>query len=549
MRKTSILATVIAALALLVQITLAGAQQAQPASPGQQPIGTAFTYQGRLDDGDRPANGTYDFSFALFATAEGGEALTAPIVVEDLAVQRGIFMTSLDFGAAPFAGSAPYLAIQVRPGASSADFTALTPRQPLTPAPLAIYATAAGSAQQVPWSGVSDVPAGLKQLGGLNCADGEAPTWGAPGWQCGSSVMARPGMIRSTIDSQGEVGKNSSVIIGSDGLGLISYSGYGSADLKVAHCNDLACSSATVSTLDSAEVVGAYTSVTIGRDGLGLISYFDIGNSDLKVAHCNDLACSSASLAAVDSAANVGGGTSIVIGSDGLGLISYHDDGNSDLKVAHCNDLACSSASAFTLDSAGVVGYYTSLSIGSDGLGLISYWDQSLGDLKVAHCNNLACSSAQLSAHDPGLTSTGRWSSLTIGTDGLGLISYFTEVSDDLNVAHCNNLACSTATISTLDSAGSVGQKTAITLGADGLGLITYYDASNTNVKAAHCNNLACTSASTTVVDDEGIVGSDISVTIGSDGLPLVSYFDGSNGDLKVTHCANPFCTPYVRRR
>jgi hypothetical protein len=548
MRKTFIQVAVILALALLAQITLVAAQQTGPAG-SQQPIGTGFTYQGRLEDGGQPASGVYDFSFALFATAEGGEALAAPITVEDLVVQRGIFMTTLDFGAAPFTGSAPYLEIQVRPGASSADFTALTPRQPLTPTPLAIYATAAGSAQQIPWGGVSDVPAGLKQLGDLNCSAGEVPTRGAPGWQCGKAVMERPGMIRSTIDRQGEVGKNSSVIIGSDGLALISYSGYGSADLKVAHCNDLACSSATVSTLDSAGVVGAYTSITIGRDGLGLISYFDIGNSDLKVAHCNDLACSSASVAAVDSAANVGGGTSIVIGTDGLGLISYHDDGNSDLKVAHCNDLACSSASAVTLDSAGLVGYYTSISIGSDGLGLISYWDQSQGNLKVAHCANLACTSAQLSAHNPGSAFAGRWSSLTIGTDGLGLISYFTEYADDLNVVHCEDLACSAATISTLDSAGSVGQKTAITLGADGLGLITYYDASNTNVKAAHCNNLACTSASTTVVDDEGIVGSDISVTIGGDGLPLVSYFDGSNGDLKVTHCANPLCTPYVRRR
>jgi hypothetical protein len=37
------------------------------------------------------------------------------------------------------------------------------------------------------------------------------------------------------------------------------------------------------------------------------------------------------------------------------------------------------------------VGYYTSITIGSDGLGLISYYDKSNGDLKVAHCGNPAC--------------------------------------------------------------------------------------------------------------------------------------------------------------
>ena len=41
----------------------------------------------------------------------------------------------------------------------------------------------------------------------------------------------------------------------------------------------------TTVTLDSTGVVGWYTSVAIGTDGLGFISYLDLTNSDLKVAH------------------------------------------------------------------------------------------------------------------------------------------------------------------------------------------------------------------------------------------------------------------------
>ena len=48
------------------------------------------------------------------------------------------------------------------------------------------------------------------------------------------------------------------------------------ADLKVAHCDDISCSSATTFTLDSSGYVGYYTSITTGADGLGLISYFDV---------------------------------------------------------------------------------------------------------------------------------------------------------------------------------------------------------------------------------------------------------------------------------
>ena len=69
-----------------------------------------------------------------------------------------------------------------------------------------------------------------------------------------------------------------SVTIGADGLPLISYLDSTNADLKVAHCDDLVCSSALTSTLDSGGFVGRFSSVTIGPDGLGLISYYDITN-------------------------------------------------------------------------------------------------------------------------------------------------------------------------------------------------------------------------------------------------------------------------------
>jgi hypothetical protein len=59
--------------------------------------------------------------------------------------------------------------------------------------------------------------------------------------------------------------------------------------------------------------------------------------------------------------------------------------------VAHCNDLTCSSATTATLDSAYHVGLYTSATIASDGLPLISYYDEDNSDLKVAHCANTLC--------------------------------------------------------------------------------------------------------------------------------------------------------------
>ena len=84
--------------------------------------------------------------------------------------------------------------------------------------------------------------------------------------------------------------------------------------------------------------------------------------------------------------------TSTTIGADGLGLISYTKSGfmgtNNELKVAHSDNTNCTSATKTTLDSTGDVGSYMSITIGADGLGLISYRDNTSENLKVAHCSN-----------------------------------------------------------------------------------------------------------------------------------------------------------------
>jgi preprotein translocase subunit Sec61beta len=100
-----------------------------------------------------------------------------------------------------------------------------------------------------------------------------------------------------------------------------------------------------------------------------------------------------------------------------------------------------------------------------------------------------------------------------------------------------------------VDRAGNVGQYSSVTMGADGLGLISYYDETNGDLKVAHCSASACTSATLTTVDRAGNVGQYSSVTKGTDGLGLISYYDETNGDLKVAHCSNKFCVPYHRPR
>ncbi|HXP60598.1 MAG TPA: hypothetical protein VN829_08915, partial [Dongiaceae bacterium] len=113
---------------------------------GADPLGTAFTYQGRLLEAGAPANGSYDLSLLLFDAATNGAQIYMSQEFTGLAVTNGLFTLPLDFGPVAFTGGARWLEIRVRTHGFAGDYRLLTPRQLLTPAPYALYAPSAGLA-------------------------------------------------------------------------------------------------------------------------------------------------------------------------------------------------------------------------------------------------------------------------------------------------------------------------------------------------------------------------------------------------------------------
>ncbi len=104
------------------------------------PLGTEFTYQGQLKDGGVPAAGNYDFVFRLYNDPNTGAQVGGDFPVDDWPVSDGVFTVQLDFGAAAFGSDARWLEVAVRPGADVNPHTDLSPRQPVTAAPVALYA-------------------------------------------------------------------------------------------------------------------------------------------------------------------------------------------------------------------------------------------------------------------------------------------------------------------------------------------------------------------------------------------------------------------------
>ena len=124
-----------AALALL---TLLSTLIYQPSTTFAQ--GTAFNYQGRLNDGTNPANGSYDLTFTIYGGLTGGSPVAGPATNSAIGVSNGLFSITLDFGNSPFsAGAQRWLEIAARTN-SATSFTTLAPRQKFLATPYAITA-------------------------------------------------------------------------------------------------------------------------------------------------------------------------------------------------------------------------------------------------------------------------------------------------------------------------------------------------------------------------------------------------------------------------
>ena len=175
--------------------------------------GTAFTYQGMLNDGTNPANGSYDLRLTVYNALTGGAQQGNAVTNTATAVNNGWFAVTLDPGAGVFDGSARWLEIAVRTNGGG-SYTTLTPRQAITPTPYAIHAgqvNAAGVVGSLPASALlGGYPGSVQftdwgnQFHGSFQGDGSGLTgvnaWALNGltadrfWQTGGNFGIAPGL-------------------------------------------------------------------------------------------------------------------------------------------------------------------------------------------------------------------------------------------------------------------------------------------------------------------------------------------------------------------
>jgi len=359
--------------------------------------------------------------------------------------------------------------------------------------------------------------------------------WVAPGWMSPTTL--------ETLAAHGGGRSSTQNVMGSDGfLRIVYYDDYTDV-FKYVRCLNQSCTSKNTNTIDSSGTI-AQSSIALGADGYVRIAYTGIVSAKfaLKFARCTDADCSSPTISTVhaDAGLDLGRMPSLVLDSSDNAFISYSDYTNRDLMFVRCTNNDCSAASTpKTVHSLNDTGHFSSIDLGSDGFARISFW-RAQDWLYFAVCNDLDCSSPTVNTV-VNSTKVGSWTSMEIAADGFGRIAYWDDNVDELKFAQCTNAGCTTSNINTVDDGGWSGfglymNTRGMRLGADGFGRIAYHDrtAGDGVLKYAQCLDAACSSVSISTVDSESgqDLGTYASLALTTDDRPFISYY--SEFDLSI---------------
>jgi len=339
-------------------------------------------------------------------------------------------------------------------------------------------------------------------------------------------------------------GSGGAMYLGNDGFARIIYyysNTSSTSTMEYVICTTVTCSSGNTSyNIDGVNTnnpnMNSYSqsAMAIGSDGYPVFAEIYNNNNNggsttnsanfLKISKCLNSTCSYYQYSSIAMAYNVSAyisPTSLKVGSDGFPRLAYSTNGGGVYYLA-CGDVYCSTSTTNTVTASGVTQLEVSLALTSGNIARISYMASGL---VYAKCNDNACSSPTIKVVDNTNTSTGRYNSLILGTDGFARISYQDASNYDLKFAQCNDDNCSVPVVSTLASLGSTGYYTSMALGSDGYPRIAYYDGSIGSLMVIKCSTTSCSSNTVTPIVSGGTYPS---LLVDSNGYMRISYVAGS---------------------
>jgi hypothetical protein len=195
-------------------------------------------------------------------------------------------------------------------------------------------------------------------------------------------------------------------------------------------------------------------------------------------------------------------------------------------------------------DKGNEVGSFVSLTVGPDGLPVMSYYAALTQDLKVARCATPDCSTIA-STQVVDTDGAGQYSAITIGANGLPVVAYFHSLNGRLKVATCGNPGCTSGnTLRVVDANVNAALAPSIAIGGDGLPMISYYSSAQ-KLRYAKCGDAFCTAASATFATLGDGVGQATAVSLGANGLPVIAFT--FQQELFLVQCGDAVCSQATR--
>ena len=242
-------------------------------------------------------------------------------------------------------------------------------------------------------------------------------------------ATTKPGFLALVIVEQGFVGWFSSLGVSKEGVVHISYTDVEEEDLHYAVCQAGCDKSAawTLETVNSEGQVGKHTSLQLDASGAPHISYWDESESSLQVAHL--LPDGTWAIEVVDKGPTLGWASHLLLGAEpGTAHITYLDQGAGLLRYAY---RAIGGWQPQTVGAAIIgpfLGQSTSIALDVLGRPHIAFTDDTKHGLKYARCLEMcgaACCEGQwnVTSADPVIV-LGQAASIAMGQGGTPLIAY-----------------------------------------------------------------------------------------------------------------------------
>lgn len=167
--------------------------------------------------------------------------------------------------------------------------------------------------------------------------------------KCGLADCSGTNTLTNADDPANDVGYDSAIAVSNNGFPLVAYRDITAGGLKYIRCGNAACSSGNnIVTIPTPAGNAVYTiDLVVGPDGMPVISYYQDGDQALRIIRCATLRCefglTTSTIEGAKSQLIFGGSHALALGQDGLPVVAYgaFSAGTNSVKFAKCGSRSC----------------------------------------------------------------------------------------------------------------------------------------------------------------------------------------------------------------